>query len=110
MCYAVFLATSKPLQTGEFIPGVTKIYLETPGEKALSGLRSKFSLPNIYYAGSDTKCSCGFVFYSERFDDPDWQEKDSPQALIDLLNELAADKPVEYYCCWEGDWDAPIEY
>ena len=111
MCYAVFLATSKPLQTGEFIPDVTKIYLEIPGEKELSALRNKFSLPHIYYAGSDTKCSCGFEFHPELFDDPEWQDsKESPQKLLDLLNELTAEDAVEYYCCWEGDWEEPIEH
>ena len=110
MCYAVFLATAKSLQTGEFIPDVTKIYLEIPGEEELGALRNKFSLPNIYYVGSDTKCSYGFEFHSELFDDPEWQDsKDSPQALLDLLNELTTDKAVEYFCCWEGDWNEPIE-
>jgi len=111
MCYAVFLATSKPVQTGKFIPDITKIYMEIPEEEELSALRNKFSLPHIYYVGSDTKCSCGFEFNSELFNDPEWQDsKESPQALLDLLNKLTIDKAVEYYCCWDGDWDEPIDH
>jgi hypothetical protein len=111
MCYAVFIATSTPLQTSEFIPDVTKLHLELPGDEELTSLKSKFTLPYIYYVGSDTQCSCGFEFHSWLFDDPEWQDsKASPQALLQLLNELTTTNDVEYYCCWDGDWDEPIEH
>jgi hypothetical protein len=110
MCYAVFIATSTPLQTSEFAPD-TALYLALPGEEKLSGVQSKFTLPNIYYVGSYTKCSCGFVFHSWRFDDPEWQDnKPSAQALLQLLNQLTTIHDVEYYCCWDGDWDEPVEH
>ena len=109
MCYAVFIATSQPQQVGVFIPGVTALYLEIPGDDELKALKDKFTLPYIYYVGSDTKCSCGFEFRSELFDDPEWQDsKASPQALLDLLNKLTLTGDVEYYCCWDGDWNEPI--
>lgn len=111
MCYAIFIATSEPQQTGKFIPDVTKLYLEEPDQEQLNALRQKFSLPNIYYVGSDTECSCGFEFHSDLFDDPEWQDsKASPQALLNLLNELTVNATVEYYCCWDGDWNEPIEH
>jgi len=110
MCYAVFIATSTPQQTTEFVPDVTKLHLELPADKELAALKDKFTLPYIYYVGADTKCSCGFVFHSEYFDDPDWQDsKASPQALLDLLNDLTINESVEYYCCWDGDWAEPAE-
>jgi hypothetical protein len=85
MCYAVFIATSTPKQTGEFIADVTKLYLQLPDMEQTEALQSKFTLPYIYYVGSDTGCSCGFEFHSELYSDPEWQEsKESPQALLDL--------------------------
>lgn len=111
MCYAIFIATAKPQKAGKFIPDVTKLYLEEPDHEQLNALRQKFSLPYIYYVGSDTQCSCGFEFHSELFDDPEWQDsKASPQALLNLLNELTVNEAVEYYCCWDGDWNDPIEH
>jgi len=109
MCYAVFIATPAPLQTVEFIPAVTKLYLRLPNEKEMAGLGDKFTMPYIYYVGSDSKCSCGFQFYSWRFDDPEWQDKSSPSALLNLLNQLTISDDVEYYCCWDGDWNELIE-
>lgn len=111
MCYAVFIATTTAQQTSEFLHGVTTLYLEEPDQEQLNALRHKFTLPYIYYVGSDTQCSCGFEFHSELFDDPEWQDnKASPQALLNLLNELTVSNPVEYFCCWDGDWDDPVEH
>ena len=105
------IATSAPQKVGEFIDGVTKLFLALPSQKELAGVKGKFTLPYIYYVGSDTKCSCGFEFHSELFDDPEWQDhKGSPQALLDLLNELTVTTFAEYYCCWDGDWADPVEY
>ena len=111
MCYAVFIATAIPQPTGAFVPDVTKLYLEVPGADELRALKNKFTLPYIYYVGSDTQCSCGFEFHSELFNDPERQDsKESPQALLDLINRLTLTDNVEYYCCWDGDWDEPVEY
>ena len=111
MCYAVFIAVSTPQQTNAFVPDVTKLYLEKADSEQLIALSDKFTLPYIYYVGSDAKCSCGFKFHSELINDPEWQDsKASPQALLDLLNKLTAGNFVEFYCCWDGDWGEPVEY
>jgi hypothetical protein len=110
MCYAVFIATTTPQQTNEFIAKETLLYLAQPAEEELAGLKSKFSLPYIYYVGSDTQCSCGLEFHSHLFDDPEWQDsKPTVQAFIDMLNQLTIENDIEYYCCWDGDWHEPIE-
>jgi len=31
-------------------------------------------------------------------------------ALVSLLNNLTIQEDIEFYCCWEGDWEYPIEY
>jgi hypothetical protein len=110
MCYTVFIATSIPQQTSEFVAGETLLYLAKPSEDELCGLKDKFNLPYIYYIGSDTQCSCGLEFHSEVFNDPEWQDsKPSVQAFIDLLNKLTANDDIQYYCCWDGDWHKPIQ-
>lgn len=110
MCYAVFIAVSTPQQTNVFVPEVTKLYLGEPDSEQRNALRDKFTLPYIYYVGSDTQCSCGFEFHSELFNDPEWQDsKASPQALLDLLNNLTVSDFIEFYCCWDGDWGEPTD-
>lgn len=111
MCYAVFIATAEPQQTGEFIPDSTTLYLKLPEDDELFALKDKFTMPYVYYIGSDTQCSCGFEFHSWLFNDPEWQDsKESPQALLKLLNQLTITNDVEYYCCWDGEWDEPMEH
>ena len=52
MCYAIFIATTEPQQTGEFMPDITKLYLKLPEDKELTGLKDKFTMPYVYYVGS----------------------------------------------------------
>ncbi len=111
MCYAIFIGTAQLQQTSEFVAGLTDLYLEQPTIEQLNALKGKFTQPHIYYVGSTSGCSCDFEFHSEWFNDPEWQDsKPSPQALLNLLNTLTTDSPVEYYCCWDGDWEEPIEH
>jgi hypothetical protein len=110
MCFAIYIGTEKELELGKFVPEQTDIYFENLTDEEEEHLRPKFCKTNIYYVGSDTGCSCGLVFESEKFDDPDEQSnKKSPQRFIDLLMELTLTENIEYYCCWEGDWNLPTE-
>ena len=111
MCFAVYIGTDKELELGTFVPEQTDIYFEKLSDEEETALRLKFSKTNIYYVGSDTSCSCGLVFESEDFDDPDEQtNKKSPQRFIDFLKEATKAENIEYYCCWEGDWYLPTEH
>ena len=110
MCYAVYIGTIEKQEIGKFIPNETTLYLETPTDDELQGLRPKFSKPNIYHVGSDTSCSCGFQFDSVDIDNPDWKDDlKSPARLVDFLKEKTRTEDVEFYCCWEGDWHSDIE-
>ena len=111
MCFAVYIGTDKELELETFVPEQTDIYFEKLSDEEETALRLKFSKTNIYYVGSDTSCSCGLVFESEDFDDPDEQtNKKSPQRFIDFLKEATKAENIEYYCCWEGDWYLPTEH
>lgn len=111
MCFAVYIGTNKKLELKSFVTEQTDIYIEKLSDEEEIALRPKFSKKNIYYVGSDTSCSCGLVFESENSDDPDEQtNKKSPQRFIDLLKELTLTENIEYYCCWEGDWNLPTKH
>jgi hypothetical protein len=44
------------------------------------------------------------------FDDPHEQtNKKSPTKFIELLKEMTLTEDIEYYCCWEGDWNLSTE-
>ena len=89
MCFAVYIGTDKELELGTFVPEQTDIYFEKLSDEEETALRLKFSKTNIYYVGSDTSCSCGLVFESEDFDDPDEQtNKKSPQRFIDFFDTV----------------------
>ncbi|WP_207429367.1 hypothetical protein [Pedobacter sp. SYSU D00535] len=110
MCFAVFIGTDEELETGEFVPKETDIYFEEISPEQNEYLRSKFSKQYIYYVGSDTRCSCGLNFYSAEFDNPEWQDnKRSPQKFIEFIKERTEKELLEYYCCWEGDWEEDPE-
>ena len=110
MCYHVYISTDKELTLGTFIPEKTDIYFERLGEEEMTALRKKFTKTHIYYVGSDTCCSCGLDFDSTKFNDPNEEiNKKSPTRFIEFLKEMTVTDNVEYYCCWNGDWDLPTE-
>lgn len=112
MCLAVYIGTNKELELGTFVAGQTEIFFEKLSEDEESALRPKFSKKNIYYAGSSSGCSCDFGFDCDDFNDAELvseDDKKSPQKLIDFLTEMTIQENIEFYCCWEGDWNLPIE-
>ena len=110
MCYSVYVGSSEKLKTGKFIPEKTEIYLEQPTEDDLNALRLKFKNPYIYYVGSSTQCSCGLQFDPEKFNDPKEQiNKTSPMKFLEFINEQTKKEDLEFYCCWDGKWNEPVE-
>ena len=76
-------------------------------------VRSHFSLPHVRYAGSHTKCGCGFNEgreYPQAYDDP---SKERATALVSsaLLARYIREHHVEQiYSCWSGEEDLPQEF
>ena len=117
MCYAVYIGTSIKQNVGTYIPDQTDLYLNLlRSEEEMVGLKQKFIKQHLYYVGSCEGCSCGFSYDPT---DPnvcsnyDHEEESrtikSLQALINLIYELTQKDDLEFYCCWEGDWEFPIE-
>jgi hypothetical protein len=118
MCFAIYIGTTTTQTTGAFVANQTDLYLEEPGkDKEVIGLRPKFKNRHIYYVGSYQGCSCGFAYDpsdpKEQDDDDDKEEEGralkSVIALVSLIRNLTKFDNVEFYCCWEGDWEEPIE-
>ncbi|MBA9079889.1 hypothetical protein [Rufibacter quisquiliarum] len=110
MCYSVYIGTTEKQEVGKFVPNETDIYFEELSEEKEKGIRPKFKNPFLYYVGSDTNCSCGLVFDSEEFDNPEEQDnKKSPTRLLEFINKRTEKEDLELYCCWDGQWDDPIK-
>ncbi|GGK89706.1 hypothetical protein ACD591_08085 [Rufibacter glacialis] len=110
MCYSVYIGTTEKQEVGKFVPNETDIYFEELSEEKEKGIRPKFKNPFLYYVGSDTNCSCGLVFDSEEFDNPEEQDnKKSPTRLLEFINKRTEIEDLELYCCWDGHWDDPIK-
>lgn len=110
MCFAVYIGTNKELELGKFDPERTDIYFEKLSSEVEILLRPKFTKRNIFYVGSDTSCSCGLAFDSADFDDPKKQaNKKSPTKFIEFIKDMTLTENLEYYCCWEGEWNLPTE-
>ncbi len=116
MCYAAYIGTDNKQLVRKFIADQTFLYLEDlTQEKEIIGLRSKFNKIYIYYVGSYQGCSCGFTHDPTQFDeDDDYDKKEKSNAikscnsLLSLIDDLTKKETIEFYCCWEGDWEEPI--
>jgi hypothetical protein len=73
------------------------------------GLKAKFTKPYIYYVGSDISCSWGFNINYENFNPREKDDSKSPSALIEFIEARTQIEDLEFYCCWDGDWNEPIE-
>jgi len=108
MCFAAYIGTNQKQTLTTWKQSETLLYLENLS-KDDEVVKTKFSKSYVYYVGADTGCSCGFAWEVEYFNDPEEQErKKSPQKLIDFIRVLSEKESIEFYCCWEGDWDDPI--
>ncbi|MDB5223401.1 MAG: hypothetical protein JWN83_2068 [Chitinophagaceae bacterium] len=109
MCFAVYIGTNEKQQISEWKENETLIYFNELTEDDQI-VKKKFTKANVYYVGANTGCSCGFAWEIENFSDPEEQEsKKSPQKLIDFIKEQTKKEDLEFYCCWEGDWDDKTE-
>jgi len=119
MCYAAHIGTNIKLPTNTFEPGKSALYITDPSQdKVLDSLKSKFTKKHIYHIGSYEGCSC--VLSCDPTDDDEADENDDKEqvlmatksvtAFLSLINNLTKQEDLELYCCWEGDWDSPIEY
>jgi hypothetical protein len=109
MCLAVYIATNEEVKLESLVADKTEIYFQSLSSKEERALRTKFSKQNIYYVGSSSGCSCNIAFDSADVELLGDEENTSPQQLLDFLTEMTLSENIELYCCWEGEWNVPIE-
>jgi hypothetical protein len=116
MCYAVYIGTNSSQITGNFILNKTSLYLTEPSrDKEILGLKPKFSKKYIYYVGAYQGCSCGFAYNSsleeedDDIDDQHHNKLNSRKALLSLIDRLTKAESLEFYCCWEDEWESQIK-
>jgi hypothetical protein len=100
MCLSVHIASSASPPVSTWNPDARAFYLEPAPIDA--PVRERFSLPNVYFAGTHLGCGCGFTRYEN--DD----ERDKTQANYTALagvirDALSQSSSVEIFICWEGD-------
>ena len=110
MCLCAYIGTDQKLEIGKFVQYKTLLYLEEPSEDELKGLRNKFTKKYIYYIGSETGCSCGFMYEEDEDLDEEDYSIESPKELIKFLKKIAEHENIEFYSCWESEWDLPIKF
>ena len=106
MCILVFIASDNDLPTLPWSQAQPRFHVTELSERD-EPVRSKFSKPHVYYAGSHEGCGCGFQYgeyegYEEEADLPEKQT--SRRRLAEYLAVALRHQPeVELFVCWDGD-------
>jgi len=108
MCYAIYIASDKPLKTIDWDENNRKLNVDKIDLKD-EIIRKVFSKPHIYYIGSHLKCGCGFFYESSLAPDCDEREVErqvnqSQEELKEYIRQsLDKSKEIELYVSWEGE-------
>lgn len=105
MCHAVYIWTNKKEKITNFIHGETFLYLQELDKDEEKWLKDKFSKKYIYYVWAYTWCSCWFVLDEENSLE---EEIKSTKELLKLINKLTKDDSLEFFACWEWEWEDKI--
>jgi len=108
MCYAIYIASDKPLKTINWDEKNRELNVNKLEAKDKI-IKKMFSKPHIYYIGSHLKCGCGFFYESSLT--PNCDEREVEKQVIKSLEELkkyikqslVKSKEIELYVSWEGE-------
>ncbi len=126
MCYGVFLSSDHPFPV---IPLVMeqRAFNAEPLEEA-HPVKSWFSKKYQVRLGSRTWCACGLncrsngwmepekpAAFSAEFTEELWTEvlqdyvldNECLEAYFNYMRAMLALGDLEWYCCWDGDWEIP---
>jgi hypothetical protein len=108
MCYAIYIASDKPLKTIPWDENDRKLNVNKLDPKD-NIIKRIFSKPHIYYIGSHLNCGCGFFYESSLARNCDEKEvakqvKKSQEELKKyIIRSLGKSKEIELYVTWEGE-------
>jgi hypothetical protein len=113
MCLLVFIASEYELPTLSWDQEQPRFHVTELTERD-EPVRSKFSKPHVYYAGSHEGCGCGFQYgeydgFEEEANLLDMQN--SRRRLAEyLVVALQHQSAVELFACWDGDQAAEPDH
>jgi len=107
MCFAVYIACSTEIEECAWNKSAPAFYVESvsDGEK----VRAQFSLPFVYYAGSQKGCGCGFLKDGEIGEDLIACQLNYRRLAECASEALSNGAKIEIFSCWEGDQVEPVE-
>jgi hypothetical protein len=108
MCFAVYLASGKPLQSTYWNKAIPAFYIEgVPDDHVV---RRQFSQPYVYYAGSHQGCGCGFLKDGEANLDLQRSQADYMSLSATVREAVSSGTSSEVFACWEGDQNQQPEH
>ncbi len=108
MCMVVYIASRSPLPLVPWRDDAPTFNVTALTEQE-ERVRSHFSLPHVRYAGSHTRCGCGFN--EGRHPGADSKERIAALAASAMLARFVREHQVEQvYSCWSGDEGEPQEF
>jgi hypothetical protein len=108
MCYAIYIASDKPLKTIPWDENDRKLNVNKLDPKD-NIIKRIFSKPHIYYIGSHLNCGCGFFYESSLARNCDEKEvakqvkKSQEELKRYIIRSLGKSKEIELYVTWEGE-------
>lgn len=116
MCFFLYLASDKKIETEEWEEENPKVVICSKGDISF-GKTEKFTKENNYYVSSSEGCGCGFrqkfdVEYPDYLEVEQKIEKEKNQRqLFERLRKLLKDEDyIELFGCWDGDQELEIEF
>lgn len=109
MCRVLYIAADRPLPLIPWNPESPEFHVTEVDDREAS-VKSQFSKPFVYYAGSHQGCGCAYDLESVSIGEPDelTSARGSREALVDYLRDgVEAVGSLELYTCWDGDWAEP---
>ena len=126
MCYGVFLASDHPFPIIPLVQEQRAFNAELLGGD--HPVKKWLTKPHQVQLGSRTWCACGLNFNRqddiERNEPPSFSDEFTPAMWAEAIEEYQLDKAclaeyfdylramlalgdLEWYCCWDGQWDVP---
>src|SRR3954467_11018699 len=109
MCRVLYIAADRPLPLIPWDPKNPGFHVIELTEREVP-VKSQFSKPFVYYAGSHQGCGCAYDLASMSIGEPEQlpNARRGREKLASYLHDaLAAVGQLELYTCWDGDWGDP---
>ena len=112
MCMVIFIASRSPLPLIPWQQDTPAFNVADLSEHE-GRVRGHFSLPHVRYAGSHTRCGCGFNEAREHpqvYDNPAAARANALESSFQLAHYVREHRIGQIYSCWSGEEGEPQEF